>query len=1080
MRVLSRAALLSLVCSAVSQPCPSILLTGVDFPVETTRVNGSCIWQSTFVRNAECGRSPPSNSALLRACTVGFRVDGIDEEKWLSAGYDEKNTRTNPDGIKLSLANANGFANNWVVGSVQPGSTGVSAAPSIAGDLVFATDWQGGITATSRSTGLIVWNKGIIELLPPRANPSRQWTSPIVSQSTPAIFTGEDRNPAVIIGYPADRAINTTQRYQGPCFVSALDGFTGRLLWRTEVDDHPYCTVPASLSVLQEENRAFGGVANAEYLLAGTTYGCCTSRGKMFSLDTRTGRILWSTPTITRSNWVAAAGGWAGAPVTASAPAIDVDDRAVYFATGPLFSVPTAVDACLANGTFSAAKQPISCWQAFVSNDVWPDSILRLDIDSGTIVWGHPTKYLDVWTNRCETPTSGNYSTDLFRPGACGANYGFTDSPTVVTVNGEKLLLANQRSGSMRAVHAASGVLKYTRTFGAGHRVGGGQGGVAFDASTGIAVVAYSGNLADPRKNTNGLGDPVSSSIYVYPTYPVAGGVYACGGGMWAGINASTGEVLWTSLVPGTSSGVVCGTSSSSRTVEDWETLPDPSIPSTALVGTPCASASGPLNTSRWAHGAPTIGPGGVVFAGDLTGFVNVLDLKTGNCKTRLACTAGGVYGGMSLADGSVYFGCGYARAVDLKAAASTQNGNSLMSFTVSNPNYRVARLASPQPLIHPARIGIVPVCNSNTQLACTVVVLDTIPDKPRQRFLDAVPRPDPVLPLQFPWLSREQSAVIWEIQGSIVRHNTDSTVIYRGAIFRLWQLEDTAEWVAQTGEYVSLPHSNAFAYLAADLERRSLLPLPVNGGLAAYQQGVVPRPDQPPAQSSQTIWGAASSLGWRAYTRHSPQGDLLRVGATFPLSSSSLADLGALQNAMNLTSIPSPSSFSIAGAFAKGVLYRAYPSVAPMFTQPSVDITFAIATSTVRNNISAAPSSCSAVGSGTCACYPVTCAASTGCDIVPTLPADYVTAAQCQPLLGRRSVSSNADTTLPTVSIGTFNGGFTLVGVRVTVSFLSSRNRYWCGTIPAVANPPGAWPSKICLEYDDLAEKFDVSLSDF
>ena len=150
--------------------------------------------------------------------------------------------------------------------------------------------------------------------------------------------------------------------------VYALDAATGRLLWKTDVDDFPVGRISGSPTL--HNGRIYVGIASGEEASGAVpTYECCKFRGSVVALDAATGKLIWKSYTIaeqpkpTKKNAVGTQlWGPSGAPVWA-APAIDAKLNRLYVTTGNNYSDPTS--------TMS-------------------DAFLALDLDTGKILWSQP------------------------------------------------------------------------------------------------------------------------------------------------------------------------------------------------------------------------------------------------------------------------------------------------------------------------------------------------------------------------------------------------------------------------------------------------------------------------------------------------------------------------------------------------------------------------------------------------------------------------------------------------------------------------------------------------------------------
>ena len=127
----------------------------------------------------------------------------------------------------------------------------------------------------------------------------------------------------------------------------AVSTTTGALLWKAELDQHPFAMVSAAPKLYH--GRLYVPVSSAEELGGiNPKYPCCTFLGSVSALDAKTGNIVWRTYTIASpaqptSTNVAGTGmlGPSGAAVWNS-PTIDVARHALYIGTGDNYSEPAS------------------------------------------------------------------------------------------------------------------------------------------------------------------------------------------------------------------------------------------------------------------------------------------------------------------------------------------------------------------------------------------------------------------------------------------------------------------------------------------------------------------------------------------------------------------------------------------------------------------------------------------------------------------------------------------------------------------------------------------------------------------
>jgi polyvinyl alcohol dehydrogenase (cytochrome) len=75
-------------------------------------------------------------------------------------------------------------------------------------------------------------------------------------------------------------------------FVQAIDADTGKLLWKTKVEDHFLGRITGSPVV--HNRRVYVPVSSFEETVGrDNSYECCTFRGSVVALDADTGQVIW-------------------------------------------------------------------------------------------------------------------------------------------------------------------------------------------------------------------------------------------------------------------------------------------------------------------------------------------------------------------------------------------------------------------------------------------------------------------------------------------------------------------------------------------------------------------------------------------------------------------------------------------------------------------------------------------------------------------------------------------------------------------------------------------------------------------
>jgi len=476
--------------------------------------------------------------------------------QWNSAGGDLQNTRFQAGEKALSVSNVAGLEKKWEF------TTGgdVSATPAVDGDTVYFPDRAGNLYAIDKLTGQQRWSSGIAVASGVAGDYAR---------ATPAVAGNK-----VIVG--------TQGPFGGGGKVLAFHKDTGALVWRTTLDTHPAAVITQSATVFG--NRVYVGTSSLEEsfaLIPG--YDCCSFRGRMAALDLNTGAVVWETRM--------APPGFPGNAVWGSSPAIDSKRGQLYIATGNNYDAPPATLDCIA-----AAGNDPNAQQACLPADDHFDSVLALDLKTGAIRWVTRAVGFDAWTVDC-IPFLGDGSNC---PKPAGPDFDFGQAPALFTVrDGGKnrdVVGAGQKSGQYRTLDPDTGAVRWITQAGPGGTAGGLQWGSAVDGQR--VYTANANSNAVPWTLPNGTTTT---------------------NGMWSGIDAVTGQLL-------------------------WQTQP-------TFGGSPFGGASsGPATTAN-----------GVVFgcALDPQGHMYALDGATGAILWTFA-SGGSCLSGAAISNGRLFWGSGY------------------------------------------------------------------------------------------------------------------------------------------------------------------------------------------------------------------------------------------------------------------------------------------------------------------------------------------------------------------------------------------------------------------------------------
>jgi alcohol dehydrogenase (cytochrome c) len=154
--------------------------------------------------------------------------------------------------------------------------------------------------------------------------------------------------------------------------LQAISQKTGERLWSSQVED-PATGAYESMAPTAYDGKVYVGVSGSEDGV----------RGKLAAYDQKTGKELWTFYTVPKAGtkWVPKGGG--GGTIYMP-PTVDAETNTVYVGTGN--PAPVLV----------GAKRP--------GKNLYTDSILALDADTGKLKWFHQEEAHDLWDYDAESP----------------------------------------------------------------------------------------------------------------------------------------------------------------------------------------------------------------------------------------------------------------------------------------------------------------------------------------------------------------------------------------------------------------------------------------------------------------------------------------------------------------------------------------------------------------------------------------------------------------------------------------------------------------------------------------------------
>jgi polyvinyl alcohol dehydrogenase (cytochrome) len=318
---------------------------------------------------------------------------------WNGWGVDASNSRFQAASVaRLTADQVSRLKLKWAFGF--PAGMSANAQPTIVSGRVFVGSDNGFVYSLDAATGCVYWSfengamvRGSVTVGPISGQGSTRY----------AAFFGDAK-----------------------ANVFAVDAQTGKLLWKTKVDDHWVARITAGTRLYN--GRLFVPVSSSEEFRSGhPDYPCCTSRGSVVALDANTGKQIWKSyvvpdepkPYKTMANGVTLykpAGGavW-------NTPAIDPARQAVYFSTGDATTAPSPKTT---------------------------DGIMAVSINTGELLWSFQATENDVFMGGC----GGAVKSDAC-PDPMGPDMDIGNSPILKTLpNGKRVLMAGTKGGDVFGV----------------------------------------------------------------------------------------------------------------------------------------------------------------------------------------------------------------------------------------------------------------------------------------------------------------------------------------------------------------------------------------------------------------------------------------------------------------------------------------------------------------------------------------------------------------------------------------------------------------------------------------------------
>jgi glucose dehydrogenase len=396
---------------------------------------------------------------------------------WPRFGYDLHNTRFNAREKQLGKANVGRLKPKWEFETGSP----IQHTPAVVGNMLFFGTHGGDFYALDSRTGARRWHLKIGNAHPEH----REFLKSSPEYSDGRLYFGSGRSDT-----PSNNA-----------FVYCVDAASGRIIWRTQIDQNPENDTLVTSALAVFRGNVFGGTSG------GSGY------GQAFCLNAENGRVRWKFQTVPEIEY-GGGGIW-------SSPAIDEEHGLVY------------------NGTGDA--------KAFVTSGgpvLFSESLIANNADTGELRWFYQARPADEYYNldfSCHPMLFD--AAHARRPGAVRRCVGAGNKAGFFTVDrytGEfywKVMLTNHSHGSGLMLNCTA--VAYNRVFAISNASGVRR---RTPSSVTAGLNAYTGDIEWWVHNESTNQAPVAVANEVFYQGLMDGRLQA--------MDVATGEQLWEHKMP--------------------------------------------------------------------------------------------------------------------------------------------------------------------------------------------------------------------------------------------------------------------------------------------------------------------------------------------------------------------------------------------------------------------------------------------------------------------------------------------------------------------------------------------------
>lgn len=378
-----------------------------------------------------------------------------------------------PQGTDLQWSGWGGnvYNNRWAATNTEVNSTtigglvqnckieypvGVSATPVVLNSTAYYPTSNGSFYALNMGTCEYDWAINVTKIILDFA--------PLTGYQIPNCLPISRSSPQI----DGNTLYFTTQAH---ALLVAVDLITGDLLATAQVSDHPLAIVTQSPTVYKGQ-IFIGASSQEESATLDPAYPCCDFVGVFtswtFDTKKKTFKQVWVIHTMPLN------AGWAGATVWGSQPAIDPVRNQVFIGTGNTYTYPIKYENCV--------NETASC----LPDDVWQESVIALDIQTGKVNWRKSISALDGWVMSCGY-AGAPVSLSPLCPDRPGPDADFGMAPTFVPAalgdgtTGKDSLVIGQKSGNLYNFDAVTGDITWHVLTSPKSNVGGLSWGLAVD-----------------------------------------------------------------------------------------------------------------------------------------------------------------------------------------------------------------------------------------------------------------------------------------------------------------------------------------------------------------------------------------------------------------------------------------------------------------------------------------------------------------------------------------------------------------------------------------------------------------------